>query len=75
MEAFEGGREEGTLTAFVQLFRPTLGQDEGEEQQEPQNERVRSDFLQACYFRVRPWTRCVSITHRHPLFIYASKIQ
>ena len=23
MEAFEGGREEGTLTAFVQLFRPT----------------------------------------------------
>lgn len=29
MEAFEGGREEGTLTAFVQLFRPTLGQDEG----------------------------------------------
>lgn len=30
MEAFEGGREEGTLTAFVQLFRPTLGQDEGE---------------------------------------------
>lgn len=29
MEAFEGGRERGTLAAFIQLFRPTLGQDEG----------------------------------------------
>lgn len=29
METFEGNRWEGTLTAFFQLFSPTVGQDEG----------------------------------------------
>ena len=29
VETFEGGRWEGTLTAFFQLFSPALGQDEG----------------------------------------------
>lgn len=29
METFEGGRWEGILTAFFQLFGPALGQDEG----------------------------------------------
>lgn len=65
-----GGKGPGLLTSS-----PSSSSINRREQQEPQNKRVRSDFLQACYFQVRPWTCCVSITHRHPLFIYASKIQ